>query len=713
MSIADDAKKKGYGKKVVDYLKRCRDLKHEAAIAEAMREGGGELFLSNIILHGPPGAGKSSLKGVILGQPPPPKAKQNATNVLEKSVRTVRINRVTSSATAVDNRQFEIVDNEQIIERLAGEVEKYRQENAENQMTIPSESSSWTNTSPSYSLAVYKSSSAASSVASVDSPSTNKNTSEEVLPSTTAKQFIKEKLISARSSCRMFDSHWHHYVDSGGQPQFLDVLPLLYCSPSHFIVVMRLTEELDDKPKIRFYSQGNDVYELPDHLGLTNREMIVRTCQIAQSIGHATSGKFVPRVFVMGTHIDRLWFPSWYLPKLNKELEPIYKIYSDVMIRKSAKEFIFPVNAMSKGKKRQQYTEEIQQHILSATERCGDPVHVPLKWLMFHLEIDKGEGVVRMSECYQVGEKLGISTPKVHLALEFLNQAALILYYPDDVPDLVLTKMDPFTNRLSRLIKASFIPPDNGPERESIELRQKGVFKKSFLKRAFQGVDESLISNEEFLKLLESLKVAVHIEGEKYFLPSALSLEPPSPEESSFKSGPIPLALSWGELILPHGFFLMVAVELLQKSRDKDDYMFELRRDKAQWRGEVQVSEAKGKIPGMVKLSDKAKWIQVSYSSDGRYCSIVHSLVDAAVQRAIKRFQHTGIGSPIPGYLCPLCEENDHYCVLSGDRLFVTCFQNDSKTGPVTPDMLLWIQGTCVYRFQMFHNFMSVGFSRR
>ena len=259
MSIADDAKKKGYGKKVVDYLKRCRDLKHEAAIAEAMREGGGELFLSNIVLHGPPGAGKSCLKGVILGQPPLPKAKQNTTDVLEISVRTVRINHVTSSATAVDNRQFEIVDNEQIIERLAGEVEKYRQENADNQMTIPSESSSWTNTSPSYSLAVYKSSSAASSVASADSPSTNENTSEEVLPSTTAKQFIKEKLISARSSCRMFDSHWHHYVDSGGQPQFLDVLPLLYRSPSHFIVVMRLTEELDDKPKVRFYSQGNDV----------------------------------------------------------------------------------------------------------------------------------------------------------------------------------------------------------------------------------------------------------------------------------------------------------------------------------------------------------------------------------------------------------------------------------------------------------------------
>ena len=135
----------------------------------------------------------------------------------------------------------------------------------------------------------------------------------------------------------------------------------------------------------------------------------------------------------------------------------------------------------------------------------------PLKWLTFHLEIDKGDGVVRMSECCELGEKLGMDRDKVHLALEFLNQAALVLYYPKDVPDLVLTKMDPFTNRLSQLIKASFIPPDTGLVKESTELRQKGVFKKQFLKKAFKNIEDDLLSDDEFLKLLESLKVAVHI----------------------------------------------------------------------------------------------------------------------------------------------------------------------------------------------------------
>ena len=64
--ITDDAKKEGFGENVVDYLKKNREKRYEAAVAKAIEEGEGDLIQSNIVLHGPPGAGKSSVKRLIM-----------------------------------------------------------------------------------------------------------------------------------------------------------------------------------------------------------------------------------------------------------------------------------------------------------------------------------------------------------------------------------------------------------------------------------------------------------------------------------------------------------------------------------------------------------------------------------------------------------------------------------------------------------------------
>ena len=240
-----------------------------AVFAEAIKNGWGKLFQSNLVLHGPPGAGKSSVKRVILGQPPLPKHKQNATDILERSVRAVSINRIANT-----DRHFEVVDNEQIIDRLAGEVKNYQEEKS-SKPTFHALQLQQDFQSVQFSIDNGSSQNAIVRPAGGDSVVDLLNCEEDAPLLTTAESSIREKLLETEPSFRIYDSHWHHYVDSGGQPQFLDVLPLLYRSPSHCIVVIRLSEGLDAKPKVRYYDKGVDVYELPDHLLLTNREMIV------------------------------------------------------------------------------------------------------------------------------------------------------------------------------------------------------------------------------------------------------------------------------------------------------------------------------------------------------------------------------------------------------------------------------------------------------
>ena len=277
----------------------------------------------------------------------------------------------------------------------------------------------------------------------------------------------------------------------------------------------------------------------------------------------------------------------------------------------------------------------------------------------------------------------------VEEALKYFNKVELLLYYPDDLPDLIFTKMDPLIGRLSRLITASFITKRCCCTAPYDRLRQKGLFNKPFLRTVFKDVYScEEFNDDEFLKLLECLKIAICVRFSDYFLPSALPLEPLS-NNSSFELSCAPLVYSWDEQILPHGFFLTFVVELLQRQERGDDLYFELRKRVIQCRDVIQVSVSKNKIPGFLKLVDRKRWIEICYSCiTTSYCSKLREITSDAVERVIKRFEHTGIKSPKIGFRCHLCDTDDHYCVLSKDRKMVQCHRNN---GIVTADMSCWI----------------------
>ena len=506
-------------------------------------------------------------------------------------------------------------------------------------------------------------------------------------------QSIKKELCNVKPSTKLFDDDWIHLIDSGGQPQFLDVLPLLYRNESLHIVVTRLDIGLDDKPEFCYTVKGENVAP-PGDLRLSNREFIERACQVAEAQAEAqqTSGKSVPKVMVVGTHKDNLGIDGeTRLKEINKELTKIHQKYNRVLIRKSTDEVIFAMNVMAPvGEERKQYTEELQECILKEARKTGHRIDVPLKWLVFHLDVEKKGGIVRKSECYETGEMLGMGRSDVENALKYFNKVGLLLYYPDDVPDLVFTKMDPLIGRLSRLITASFTTPERCITAPYDRLRQKGLFNKSFLPIIFEDLYNSgeEFHDDDFLKLLEYLKIAVHVGDNDYFLLSALSLEPPV--DDSLLMSCVPLVYTWDEQILPHGFFLTLVVELLRQN--ESNLYFRLRRDVIPCRHEIQMKAAGRSIPGVVKLGDRKRWLEICYSGDTNNCFQLKQVVDVAVKNILKSFAHTGLKPPDLGFLCKLCRFTDpHCCFLSPDQSVVSCSRDESKDGVLTPNMSCWI----------------------
>ena len=109
---------------IVQYFESVIDRLLESSLTTAMKEGGGKMKPRNITIHGPPGAGKTSLKRVIIGLSPLPLEEQNATDIVENAVRAVSTDRITA-----DGRRSVMlteVDNEELIKMLARKVESHR-----------------------------------------------------------------------------------------------------------------------------------------------------------------------------------------------------------------------------------------------------------------------------------------------------------------------------------------------------------------------------------------------------------------------------------------------------------------------------------------------------------------------------------------------------------------------------------------------------------
>lgn len=195
--------------------------------------------------------------------------------------------------------------------------------------------------------------------------------------------------------------------------------------------------------------------------------------------------------------------------------------------------------------------------------------------LSYQLAIGNEEGVVSLKDCLETGQELGLDVANSQKALTYFNETGLVLYYPNDVPDLVLTKVDPLVNRLSQLVRASFLPPNQVLGNECEQLQKKGVFTVDFFNQLFPNTEKhKLLDNSKFLHMLLCLKLAAKVGPNEYFLPSALSDHQHITTIHKLSCG---FTLSNDKRIMPHGFFFTTVIELID---DSSHFNFQLRKDK-------------------------------------------------------------------------------------------------------------------------------------
>ena len=473
-------------------------------------------------------------------------------------------------------------------------------------------------------------------------------------------KIIQKQLATAESSNDLFNLDWIHFVDSGGQPQFTDVLPLLFCSEALYIVVVRLDQNFNKVQKNCHFKNGK-LIPLPDYLSLTSKELVERTCQIAE----AQSTKDLPKkVIVIGTRLDKV-NPN-VVKQFNTELTKLHSKYESVLVPRdiNSGEIIFALNAMAEGSERKAYTKELQECLLKIVEKAIKPVEVPLKWFVYELDLDEeskeSSGVVTKAKCVEVGIGLGMTPQEIEGSLEYFNKLALHLYhsYEKNFPELVLVRIDPLIDRLSALIRISFDCPQNITTEECSKLKECGLFDKSFLSTVFEFINNKALSDDEFLKILECLKVIVYVEQNEYFIPSVLSVH----DNEKVKQPAHQCVFNWGERVLLPGFFFTLIVQL-----PKEHFTFPRKANITQSRHKIILGVKK--LGGTITLYNNHKWIGLYYSGyNHAHHRKILCIVYQTLKDVIERFSSlTGIKFPELCFICPCSDAKDHLCYLTED----------------------------------------------
>ena len=241
-----------------------------------------------------------------------------------------------------------------------------------------------------------------------------------------------------------------HMIDTGGQPEFIEIMPSLIHNSNFTLLVLNLAQSLDEYPPIDYHEDGR-AFNRPLPSVLTNRQVIHQFACTLQAKRATHTGNQSSIFTVIGTHRDCVRGKlSEALAAVNKVLKSIFlpAMENELIVYRSRDEIIFPVNLLKPDDSDKKVLDQIRQKISNANRVEEDKIPlIPLSFFMFeqdaikYADQKKGEGrpvmVLSFDECVQVGAKLKMSREVVQTALIYFHRHNIFLYFQDVLPNLV------------------------------------------------------------------------------------------------------------------------------------------------------------------------------------------------------------------------------------------------------------------------------------
>ena len=273
-------------------------------------------------------------------------------------------------------------------------------------------------------------------------PSTPEPEPSGTLPSSSQKSYASETMISfiqmVQGSKKAALIELLHMIDTGGHPEFMEIMPSLIHNSNLTLLVLNLDQSLDEEVQFAFY-ENDTPFKRPLPSIRTNRQVIHQLARTLQAKWPACKGSQHSKVSVIGTHRDCVEKKG----KLPETLEAMNEEVGNIFMEDELMNEIVPVNLKEPDDKDEKVLEELRQRISNAD--IGVKAKIPFSFFMFEHEAikyaeqkkDRKVMILNFEECMQIGTRLKMSREVVKAALIFFHRHNIFLYFQHILPNVV------------------------------------------------------------------------------------------------------------------------------------------------------------------------------------------------------------------------------------------------------------------------------------
>ena len=373
---------------------------------------------------------------------------------------------------------------------------------------------------------------------------------------------------------------WIHVLDSGGQPQFVDIFHVFVHGNALNVIVMKLTDKLHDKPTFTYSINGKAI-NIPGELQMTNLELIehfVRSIACSQSTAVTIEGKKIvtkPLFIVVGTCLDKTKVGpfsriSESIFEKNTQILAVLEEFRDqlIFLNESTDELIFPVDNLC-WLTRKKISAKIHERIMSQSASIGLETAIPIRWYIYELQLKEQASkedheMISLQSCLSIASSLNMDQKDTKACINYLDSLTLCLYYKKVLPNVIFTNPQYLVDLLSNVISISFVeqlddilPVAHSLTSESQQLlREDGIFAESLLDKLCLTFVAGLFDKADFLKLLQYLHIVAPLQSTDtvncYFFPVVLPPHQLTNEEKVvFKESCEPLVVTFDKKLVP------------------------------------------------------------------------------------------------------------------------------------------------------------------